>query len=84
MFALIVGVCRDESFGSIVFAVMIVGMAIKLPYFIGILFHWNTLGEAHQVAAFLSGIAPAALALQRRRSMTSLLSIPGLLSQILG
>ena len=36
MFALIVGVARDESFGSIVFAAVIVGMAIKLGYFIGI------------------------------------------------
>ena len=36
MFALIVGVARDESFWSIVFTVMTVGMAIKLGYFIGI------------------------------------------------
>jgi hypothetical protein len=36
MFALIGGVARDESFWSIVFAVVTVGMAIKLGYFIGI------------------------------------------------
>jgi hypothetical protein len=36
MFALIVGVARDESFWSIVFTVMTVGMAIKLGYFVGI------------------------------------------------
>jgi hypothetical protein len=36
MFALIVGVARDESFWSIVFTVVTVGMAIKLGYFIGI------------------------------------------------
>jgi hypothetical protein len=36
MFALIVGVARDESFGSIVLAVVTVGMAIKLGYFVGI------------------------------------------------
>jgi hypothetical protein len=36
MFALIVGVARDESFGSIVLAVVTVGMTIKLGYFVGI------------------------------------------------
>jgi hypothetical protein len=36
MFVLTVGVGRDESFWSIVFTVVTVGMAIKLGYFIGI------------------------------------------------
>jgi hypothetical protein len=36
MFALIVGVARDESIWSIVFTVVTVGMAVKLGYFIGI------------------------------------------------
>jgi hypothetical protein len=36
MFALIVGVARGESFGSIVLAVVTVGMTIKLGYFVGI------------------------------------------------
>jgi len=38
MFALIGGVARDESFWSIVLAVVTVGMAIKLGYFVGIFF----------------------------------------------
>ena len=44
MFALIVGIARGESFGSIALAVVTVGIAIKLGYFAGIL------GETHPVA----------------------------------
>jgi hypothetical protein len=36
MFVLIIGVGRGESFWSIVLAVVTVGMAIKLGYFVGI------------------------------------------------
>jgi hypothetical protein len=36
MFALIFGVARGESFGSIALAVVTVGMTIKLGYFVGI------------------------------------------------
>jgi hypothetical protein len=37
LFALIVGLARDDGFWSIVLAVVTVGMAIKLGYFVGIL-----------------------------------------------
>jgi hypothetical protein len=36
MFALIFGLARDDGFWSIVLAVVTVGMAIKLGYFVGI------------------------------------------------
>ncbi len=49
MFTLTVGVGRGESFGSIVLAVVTVGMAIKLGYFVGT---WNILGRAHPVGSF--------------------------------
>jgi hypothetical protein len=38
MFVLIVGVARDESFRSIVLAVVTVGMATKLGYLVGVIF----------------------------------------------
>jgi hypothetical protein len=37
IFALTVGIARSESFGSIILAMVIVGMAIQLGYFVGIL-----------------------------------------------
>jgi hypothetical protein len=37
MFVLIVGVARGESFGSIVLAVVTVGMATKLGYLVGVI-----------------------------------------------
>jgi hypothetical protein len=37
MSVLIVGVARDESFGSIVLAVVTVGMATKLGYLVGVI-----------------------------------------------
>ena len=36
IFALIVGLARDDGFWSIVLAVVTVGMAIELGYFVGI------------------------------------------------
>jgi hypothetical protein len=36
IFALTVGIARSEGFGSIVLAVVIVGTAIQLGYFVGI------------------------------------------------